>query len=556
MGPRYRAVVLDFAQGGQYPPMRKKWVAVFLGALALSIIPSVVQRGTATLPTSESSPAITPDFTVASQFPSMTVQQSTVNVGTSVAQNILLASVNGFAGTVSLSASFQPQGPNAMFSPAAVTLVSGGSGQSTIDVRSTIVGTFNITVTGTSSSLAHSIVISLTVTPVPPDFTVAVSPTSFHLQAGGSGTSTVTLTSIGGFAGTVSLCVGLDPQCVSTSTNGVTVSVSPSTVTLPTGGTATSTILVQTTSAATTGTYSVWVDATEGGVTHQALVSVGVGPYFTMTANPVVLSISAGSSGSSTLTLTSFANFSFNANFQVKVYLPGPLITCPPFCPIYPNVSTNPSMVPLAPFGTGAATLTVSTTSSTTLGTYTITVYGGGCVCLLPITSITLTVTSPPTGATMFSQTSTFQGITATTSGTLFVNSTAGTVTGSVSVVAVNTTTGAVVFSKVFSISLTFGVSNSIRFVLSIPALPVMLGVSCSVTVGPISTVSCLVSRSPDVNHDSMVNIIDIAMIAVSYGSSLGSSKYNPVVDLNADGTVNIIDIAMAAVDYGAPVFS
>jgi len=56
---------------------------------------------------------------------------------------------------------------------------------------------------------------------------------------------------------------------------------------------------------------------------------------------------------------------------------------------------------------------------------------------------------------------------------------------------------------------------------------------------------------SGDVNHDGVVNIQDLALIAVAYGKSLGQPGYNPYADLNGDGIINIIDLAICAYWFG-----
>ncbi len=157
------------------------------------------------------------------------------------------------------------------------------------------------------------------------------------------------------------------------------------------------------------------------------------------------------------------------------------------------------------------------------------------------------------TQTTSFSKTISFDGVTLTISGMITVDTTAKTLSATLTVTEVNSTTGATILSKTFTINLSFGTMNSLQFVLNIPAVPLMLAASCTVNVG--SPATCMVSRTPDLNHDGTVDIIDIAMIANAYGSTAGSSRYNPAADLNADGTVNIIDIAIAAADFGAPVY-
>ncbi len=61
-------------------------------------------------------------------------------------------------------------------------------------------------------------------------------------------------------------------------------------------------------------------------------------------------------------------------------------------------------------------------------------------------------------------------------------------------------------------------------------------------------TVTCSVS---DFNRDGRVNILDLSVFALHYGTSAGASLYNPVYDLNGDGTINIIDLVRLALVYG-----
>jgi hypothetical protein len=122
-----------------------------------------------------------------------------------------------------------------------------------------------------------------------------------------------------------------------------------------------------------------------------------------------------------------------------------------------------------------------------------------------------------------------------------------------VTITAVNSTTGGVIYSKTITINLSSSMSGSLNFVLNIPSVPFMLAASCTITMA--STASCLVTRTPDLDHNRTVDIVDVSMIAIAFDSTLGSSRYNPSADLNGDGKVDIIDIAIAAADFGAPVY-
>lgn len=60
-----------------------------------------------------------------------------------------------------------------------------------------------------------------------------------------------------------------------------------------------------------------------------------------------------------------------------------------------------------------------------------------------------------------------------------------------------------------------------------------------------------LVKWCADLNGDGKVDIRDIVIVAIAYGSYLGGPRWNPVADLNKDNFVDIRDIAMVARDFG-----
>src|SRR2546425_2927444 len=62
------------------------------------------------------------------------------------------------------------------------------------------------------------------------------------------------------------------------------------------------------------------------------------------------------------------------------------------------------------------------------------------------------------------------------------------------------------------------------------------------------------VNRSPDINGDHTVNIIDLATVGIAFGSTPSSSKWNPSADLNRDNATNIIDLVIVAVYFGQTV--
>jgi len=94
------------------------------------------------------------------------------------------------------------------------------------------------------------------------DFTITASPSNLTIPAGSTGASTITVTSINGFSGTVSL--------TDTVPAGLTCSMSPSAVTLGTGGTATATISCTSSVCAT---YTVTITGTSGSLSHSTTVT-------------------------------------------------------------------------------------------------------------------------------------------------------------------------------------------------------------------------------------------------------------------------------------------
>jgi hypothetical protein len=152
---------------------------------------------------------------------------------------------------------------------------------------------------------------------------------------------------------------------------------------------------------------------------------------------------------------------------------------------------------------------------------------------------------------TTIDQTVTFHDVTATIVGALDLNTTTKTLTGSVSVQAVNNTSGATIFSKIFNISFFFGGMAPVRFVLIVPASPITLGVSCQ-----LSSTSgfCRLTRDPDVSNAGTANIIDFGMIAAKMGSTIGSPNFSPALDLDGNGVVNIIDVGIEGAVFSVPV--
>ncbi len=277
---------------------------------------------------------VSSDFSLAASPTSVTV-----NAGVAGTSTLTVSPSNGFTGAVSLTASVSPStGLACGLSP---TTVSGGSGTSVLSCSGSA-GTYTVTVTGTSGSLVHTAGVTFTVT----DFTLSASPTSLAFVAGTSGTSMITVSSVNGFAGTVSLAAAVSPS------TGLSCSLSPTSL----AGSGTSTLSC---SGSTAGTYSVQVTGTSGSLAHPASVSVTVtsGPVLTFSFTtlgggtgytaPVLTYVQGGATKTSTLTGSPTAyTVDTNSAWSVTNPLGG-------------SSSTERWQTPQATSGTATADLTV-----------------------------------------------------------------------------------------------------------------------------------------------------------------------------------------------------
>jgi uncharacterized protein YfaS (alpha-2-macroglobulin family) len=55
---------------------------------------------------------------------------------------------------------------------------------------------------------------------------------------------------------------------------------------------------------------------------------------------------------------------------------------------------------------------------------------------------------------------------------------------------------------------------------------------------------------SADLNGDGKVNIMDLTIVALAFGSYPGHPRWNPICDLNGDNLINIVDLMLVAREY------
>lgn len=64
-------------------------------------------------------------------------------------------------------------------------------------------------------------------------------------------------------------------------------------------------------------------------------------------------------------------------------------------------------------------------------------------------------------------------------------------------------------------------------------------------------TTYIIITFGPDVNGDGIVDIFDVVICALAYGSRPGDPNWNPIVDLNNDEIVDIFDMVLIGIHYG-----
>jgi hypothetical protein len=114
----------------------------------------------------------------------------------------------------------------------------------------------------TASSGSVSGTASVTVTSVPPDFSLSASPTSQSVRQGAAASYTVTITQLNGFTGSVTLSVSGQPS-------GSTVTLTPN------PATTTSTMKVQTVTGVR-GTFTLTISGVSGGLSHTTTAKLTV----------------------------------------------------------------------------------------------------------------------------------------------------------------------------------------------------------------------------------------------------------------------------------------
>jgi serine protease AprX len=172
-----------------------------------------------------------------------------IQAGTHGNSTITISPLTGFKGVVSLTTTVSPSGLNCAISPASITL---GVAQSSSLSCYGPAGNYTVVVTASSGTVVHSITVLYQIV----DFSLIAPGSITCVQGAKSCSYTITISSVNGFTGTVSLTIIGQPS-------GAAVTVSPTSVSLSSGGTATVTVKITPPSSG-----SVTVQGSSGSLVH------------------------------------------------------------------------------------------------------------------------------------------------------------------------------------------------------------------------------------------------------------------------------------------------
>jgi hypothetical protein len=220
---------------------------------------STAAAGTSTITVSGTSGALktTTTISLVVVVPSFSLAASTSSItakpGSNGSSTITVLPLNGFIGSVSLAATGLPAGVTASFSPASTTKT---STLTFIAGSTALAGTATVKVTGTSGTLTGSV--TLTLTTIVPNFSLAASAGALSLPRGNSVSTAISVGAMNGFSGSVLLTASGLPA-------GVTAVFSPASL-----------LTFAASSSATAGTVTVTVTGTSGSLTHTVAIGLTV----------------------------------------------------------------------------------------------------------------------------------------------------------------------------------------------------------------------------------------------------------------------------------------
>ena len=294
------------------------------------------------------------DFSLNATQPSITLRNGTMgSVG------IMIGSLSKFNSPVDFTSSGTPDGVSVSFSPNPVTPPADGSSTVTmhiyVDPTVAVNTSHTITIEGSSDGLSHELEVKLKVPPISenPDFTLTASPSAITLPIETDKVLTITVESLNNFTSPVTLSASAIP--------GVTPTFSVNPVSPPANDTITTMLSLAASPEAETGTHSLTITGTIGNMTHDANITVTI-PDFDLTTSIGSISLDAGESGSTAITITSNNGFNQPVNLSTSSI---------------PNVSLSLSPDAVIPShdSHSSSTLTISVDPSAPYGNHSFVIY-------------------------------------------------------------------------------------------------------------------------------------------------------------------------------------
>jgi hypothetical protein len=308
---------------------------------------------------------------------------------------VTVSPIGVFTGAVSLSASIagssgtdQVAGLTAIFATPSVTLPTTNTDTLTITAKDVPVGEYTVNITGTDSS-GNTATAQVEVD-VTAGFTLNASPQSLTIPPGGSNTSSITAAAAGSESGSLTLFSKIFGDNGLVTDGSVAVSFSPSSITI--GGSTPSIATVSVGPKVATGsTYSIWIYGRDAGGTKSGTpISLTVGtPTLKLRTNPTVSVAAGGSSVTQSVVVKPSGGLQGNVVLSVSI-VPSAGGTAPTglsvsFSPSSATIDANDDKLTFS--------TVISATSSVPDGTYVATITGtDGAV--TGTTTVTITVSA------------------------------------------------------------------------------------------------------------------------------------------------------------------
>ena len=231
----------------------------------------------------------------------------TISQGQSGTATVTVTRGGGYSGPVGFAITGLPTGVTGTFDP--VTAPAGtGDATSTLTLTasaSATTGNANYTVTASGTGVTSATATGSLTVNATPNFTLTVAPTTLNIPQGGTGTADVTITRTGGFTGAVNLSVANLPT-------GVTAEFDDP---APTGDAAVLTLTVAGTATVAQTNLSIDGAGTPGNRSAALALNVtAAAPAggFTLALNPATVTVAAGQNGQTTVNINKTGTFTAN----------------------------------------------------------------------------------------------------------------------------------------------------------------------------------------------------------------------------------------------------